>query len=80
MDGADLTGARTSITSFLGTDLRKVKGLTQKQLDAACGDTKTRLPPAAILPAVIFIVIPAYAGIHLSTGDDPSNGCPLSRA
>ena len=45
MDGADLTGARTSITSFLGTDLRKVKGLTQKQLDAACGDTKTRLPP-----------------------------------
>ena len=45
MDGADMTGARTSITSFLGTDLRKVKGLTQKQLDAACGDTKTRLPP-----------------------------------
>ena len=27
------------------TDLRKVKGLTQKQLDAACGDAKTRLPP-----------------------------------
>jgi uncharacterized protein YjbI with pentapeptide repeats len=45
MDGADLTGAKTSITSFLGTDLRKVKGLTQKQLDAACGDTKTKLPP-----------------------------------
>jgi uncharacterized protein YjbI with pentapeptide repeats len=45
MDGADLTGAKTSITSFLGTDLTKVKGLTQKQLDVACGDTKTRLPP-----------------------------------
>ena len=44
MDGADLTGAKTSITSFLGTDLRHVKGLTQKQLDAACGDAKTRLP------------------------------------
>lgn len=45
MDGADLTGATTSITSFLGTDLRHVKGLTQKQLDVACGDTATRLPP-----------------------------------
>jgi len=44
MDGADMTGAKTSITSFLGTDLRHVKGLTQKQMDVACGDTKTRLP------------------------------------
>jgi len=45
MDGADLTGAKTSITSFLGTDLRHVKGLTQKQLDVACGDSTTKLPP-----------------------------------
>jgi uncharacterized protein YjbI with pentapeptide repeats len=45
MDGADLTGAGTSITSFLGTDLTKVKGLTQKQLDVACGDAATKLPP-----------------------------------
>jgi uncharacterized protein YjbI with pentapeptide repeats len=45
MDGADLTVAKTSITSFLGTDLTKVKGLTQAQLDVACGDAKTRLPP-----------------------------------
>lgn len=45
MDGADLTGAKTSITSFLGTDLTRVKGLTQKQLDVACGDSKTKLPP-----------------------------------
>src|SRR4051812_45129512 len=45
MTGADLTGAKTSITSFLGTDLTKVKGLTQKQLDVACGDAKTKLPP-----------------------------------
>ena len=43
MDGADLTGAGTSITSFLGTDLRHVKGLTQTQMDVACGDTATRL-------------------------------------
>jgi uncharacterized protein YjbI with pentapeptide repeats len=45
MDGADLTGAGTSITSFLGTDLTHVKGLTQKQLDIACGDATTKLPP-----------------------------------
>jgi uncharacterized protein YjbI with pentapeptide repeats len=45
LDGADLTGATTSITSFLGTDLRHVKGLTQAQLDVACGDATTKLPP-----------------------------------
>jgi len=45
LDGADLTGATTSITSFLGTDLRHVKGLTQGQLDVACGDATTKLPP-----------------------------------
>ncbi|HUE65414.1 MAG TPA: pentapeptide repeat-containing protein [Rhizomicrobium sp.] len=45
LEGADLTGAKTSITSFLGTDLRHVKGLTQAQLDVACSDAKTKLPP-----------------------------------
>ncbi|HET7085014.1 MAG TPA: pentapeptide repeat-containing protein [Rhizomicrobium sp.] len=45
MNGADLTGAKTSITSFLGTDLRHVKGLTQAQLNIACGNARTRLPP-----------------------------------
>ena len=44
LDGADITGARTHITSFAGTDLTRVKGLTQSQLDAACGDTKTKVP------------------------------------
>jgi len=45
MKDADLTGAKTSITSFLGTDLRHVKGLTQAQLDVACGNARTKLPP-----------------------------------
>jgi uncharacterized protein YjbI with pentapeptide repeats len=44
LDGADMTGARTRITSFLGTDLTHVKGLTQSQLDSACGDAKTKVP------------------------------------
>lgn len=45
MDGADLTGAKLDITSFLGTDLSKTKGLTQAQIDVACSDDKTKLPP-----------------------------------
>ena len=45
MDGANMTGAKTSITSFLGTDLRHVRGLTQAQLNVACSDDKTMLPP-----------------------------------
>ena len=36
LEGADLSGA----------DLRSVTGLTQAQLDTACGDYKTRLPRA----------------------------------
>jgi uncharacterized protein YjbI with pentapeptide repeats len=47
LDGADLSGARTTITSFKGTDLSRAQGLTQAQLDAACGDTETR-PPAGL--------------------------------
>ena len=44
LDGADLTGANLTITSIKGTDLTHVKGLTQKQLDAACGDADTKVP------------------------------------
>jgi uncharacterized protein YjbI with pentapeptide repeats len=44
LDGADLTGASTTITSFKGTDLTHVKGLTQGQLNAACGDADTKVP------------------------------------
>lgn len=44
LDGADLTGARMDITSIKGTDLSHAKGLTQAQLDQACGDAATKLP------------------------------------
>jgi uncharacterized protein YjbI with pentapeptide repeats len=44
LDDADFTGADLSITSFKGTDLTRAKGLTQKQLDQACGDGDTRAP------------------------------------
>lgn len=45
LDDADLAGADLSITSFKGTDLTHAKGLTQRQLDAACGDAATKAPP-----------------------------------
>lgn len=41
---ADLTGAEMAITSVKGTDLTRVKGLTQAQLDQACGDAGTKVP------------------------------------
>ena len=44
LDGADLTAARMTITSIKGTDLTRVKGLTQSQLDVACGDAQTKVP------------------------------------
>ena len=44
LDGADLSDARMTITSIKGTDLTHVKGLTQSQLDAACGDAETKVP------------------------------------
>ncbi|HEY1710256.1 MAG TPA: pentapeptide repeat-containing protein [Rhizomicrobium sp.] len=44
VDGADFTGAKLSITSIKGTDLRSARGLTQGQLDAACGDAGTKVP------------------------------------
>ncbi len=44
LDGADFTGAVLSSTSLKSADLRRVKGLTQAQLNLACGDAQTRLP------------------------------------
>jgi hypothetical protein len=42
---ADLTGARLDITSIKGANLATAKGLTQAQIDLACGDAETKLPP-----------------------------------
>ncbi len=44
LNGADLTGAEMAITSIKGTDLTHAKGLTQHQLDQACGDADTKVP------------------------------------
>lgn len=44
--GADLTGANLS-----GADLTLVKGVTQAQLNRACGDANTKLPKGKTVPA-----------------------------
>lgn len=41
---ADFTGATLAYTHFKGADLSRAKGLTQQQLDSACGDADTKLP------------------------------------
>jgi len=44
LDGADLSGAVLIITSLKGTDLTRARGISQRQLDTACGDKETKAP------------------------------------
>jgi len=44
---SDLTGASFKNARLEGASLRDTTGLTQKQLDDACGDSRTQLPEAA---------------------------------
>ena len=43
--GANLQGAILFDARLRGTNLRYARGLTQEQLDSACGDAETKLPP-----------------------------------
>jgi len=42
--GADVTNMNLEGADISGADLRGARGLTQAQLDEACGDARTRLP------------------------------------
>ena len=42
---ADFTGAKIEFANFSRADLREARGLTQGQLNTACSDSETRLPP-----------------------------------
>jgi uncharacterized protein YjbI with pentapeptide repeats len=51
LEAVDFTGSYTFLTRIEGTDLSKTVGLTQTQLDLACGDTETMLPAGLERPA-----------------------------
>jgi uncharacterized protein YjbI with pentapeptide repeats len=51
LEGADLKGAKLDGTNFAGAEMRRARGLTQAQLDQACGDPTTRLPTGLHLAA-----------------------------
>jgi uncharacterized protein YjbI with pentapeptide repeats len=47
---ADFSGATLNGAIFSGAEMERVRGLTQAQLDTACGDQDTRLPPGLRIP------------------------------
>ena len=44
LQGANFAGANLTGTNFSGAEMDRARGLTQRQLDEACGDEMTRLP------------------------------------
>ena len=51
LDGANLSGAKLSGTNLSGAQLARAIGLTQGQLNQACGDDATVLPSGLRIPA-----------------------------
>lgn len=50
LDGANFRGARLSGVNFSGAEMVGAIGLTQAQLNQACGDAATRLPGSLRIP------------------------------
>ena len=51
LEGASFSGATLSGTNFSGAQLGRATGLSQRQLDRACGDAATTLPGSLRIPA-----------------------------
>jgi uncharacterized protein YjbI with pentapeptide repeats len=51
LEGADLSNARLEGANFAGAEMKRARGLTQAQLDRACGDSTTQLPPGLHISA-----------------------------
>jgi uncharacterized protein YjbI with pentapeptide repeats len=49
--GSDFAAAKFDNANLSGSDFETAKGLTQMQLNTACGDTSTKLPKGLKLPA-----------------------------
>ena len=52
-DGANFAGAKMPGAQLYNADLSKAVGLTQDQIDKACGDFSTKLPPGLNVPACV---------------------------
>ena len=50
LQGASFHDATLDGTNFSGAEMSHARGLTQRQLDAACGDEATTLPPGLRIP------------------------------
>ena len=50
LQGANFHGANLSGANFSGAELDRVRGLTQAQLNRACGDEATMLPAGLSIP------------------------------
>jgi uncharacterized protein YjbI with pentapeptide repeats len=51
LQGANLSGATLSGTNFSGAEMDRAAGLSQRQLNSACGDSTTQLPRGMTVPA-----------------------------
>jgi len=51
LEGANFSGATLAGTNLSGAQLARATGLTQAQLNRACGDEATRLPGSLRIPA-----------------------------
>jgi uncharacterized protein YjbI with pentapeptide repeats len=51
LGGANLRGSSMKGSVLAGADMATARGLTQAQLNTACGDATTRLPPGLSVPA-----------------------------
>lgn len=51
LEGASFSGAILSGTNFSGAEMGRATGLTQRQLNSACGDDTTQLPRGLSIPA-----------------------------
>ena len=51
LQGANFRGAILSGANFSGAEMQRATGLTQGQLNSACGDQATRLPRGLSIPA-----------------------------
>jgi uncharacterized protein YjbI with pentapeptide repeats len=67
---AIVTGATMEKADFSNADLSQVQGLSQAQLDSACGDTETRLPLGLSIPYCESAVRPDHDNA-MHAGMDP---------